>query len=403
MLVRSILAVALGLALVSAAVAEEEAKTPAAKAPAAKTSSAKTPATKTAAAKTSSAKASSADAAPAADFATLYKGWKQRVARMYQIQQLYKNDASADKEALLAEFNDIMEKAQDELPPVLAAGEKEYLAAPNKNKELNSFLFTNLLGFVQADDFEKAAKLARLLTEHDFEAPQFNLLAGVSFFAVNDYENAEKYLKLANDSQQITRPAQQYLEQIETYKEKWAKEQKLCAVEEKADNLPRVKLETTQGDIVVELFENQAPNTVANFISLVEKKFYDGLSFHRVLAGFMAQTGDPSGDGSGGPGYTIPDECVQENHRDHFRGSLSMGNNGQRDSGGSQFFITFLPTGHLDGKHTVFGRVVEGMDVLAKLRRIQPDRGGQPDKIVHATVLSKRKHPYRPIVRPDKK
>ena len=210
-----------------AAVAEEEAKTPAAKPPAAKTSSAKTPATKTAAAKTSSAKASSADAAPAADFATLYKGWKQRMARMYQIQQLYKNDASADKEALLAEFNDIMEKAQDELPPVLAAGEKEYLAAPNKNKELNSFLFTNLLGFVQADDFEKAAKLARLLTEHDFEAPQFNLLAGVSFFAVNDYENAEKYLKLANDSQQITRPAQQYLEQIETYKEKWAKEQKL--------------------------------------------------------------------------------------------------------------------------------------------------------------------------------
>ncbi len=367
MLVRLVLAVALGLALVSPVAADE--------------------------AKTSSSE----------DFSTLYKGWKQRMARMYQIQELYKNDASADKKALEAEFNQIMEKTQAELPPVLEAGEKEYLAAPNKNKELNSFLLTNLLGFVQTDDFEKAAKLAQLLADHGFEAPQFNVLAGISFFAINDYDNAEKYLKLADDAHQITRPAQVYLEQIEQYREKWDKEQKVRAAEEKAHNLPRVKLETNKGDIVVELFENQAPNTVANFINLVEKKFYDGLSFHRVLAGFMAQGGDPKGDGSGGPGYTIPDECYQENHRDHFRGTLSMGNTGQRNSGGSQFFITFLPAGHLDGKHTVFGRVVEGMDVLTKLHRTQPGQPGEPDKILQATVLSKRKHPYRPVVRPDKK
>ena len=104
----------------------------------------------------------------------------------------------------------------------------------------------------------------------------------------------------------------------------------------------------------------------------MEKKFYDGLTFHRVIPGFMAQGGDPKGDGTGGPGYTIPDECYQENHRNHFRGSLSMANTGQRDTGGSQFFLTFVPTAHLDGKHTVFGRVIEGMDVLAKLQRCEP-------------------------------
>src|SRR5262249_20728602 len=130
----------------------------------------------------------------------------------------------------------------------------------------------------------------------------------------------------------------------------------------KADDLPRVKLETTQGDITVELFENEAPNTVANFISLVSKGFYDGVQFHRVLPGFMAQTGDPlSKDpvknaekiGEGDPGYSIPDECFKPDHREHFRGSLSMAPTGQPNSGGSQFFICFAPPEQLDGKYTV--------------------------------------------------
>ena len=123
----------------------------------------------------------------------------------------------------------------------------------------------------------------------------------------------------------------------------------------------------------------------------MQKKYYDGLKFHRVLAGFMAQGGDPKGDGSGGPGYTIPDECRQENHRNHFRGSTSMAKSAEPDS---QFFLTFVPTSHLDGKHTVFGRVVEGIDVLAKLQKIEPGTPGTPDKIEKAVVLSKRSHKY---------
>lgn len=169
--------------------------------------------------------------------------------------------------------------------------------------------------------------------------------------------------------------------------------------EHQANDLPQVKLTTSKGDIVVELFENEAPNTVANFISLVKSKFYDGLKFHRVMEGFMAQGGDPKGDGSGGPDYQIKCECYSPNFRKHFTGSLSMAHAG-RDTGGSQFFLTFKATSHLDGRHTVFGRVVSGMDVLDNLTRNSTDAGPIPgvgaDTIISAVVLRDRGHEYVP-------
>ena len=141
---------------------------------------------------------------------------------------------------------------------------------------------------------------------------------------------------------------------------------------------------------------------MANFISLVKKGFYNGLTFHRVLAGFMAQGGDPTGTGSGGPGYSIACECYRPDYRQHFRGTLSMAHAG-RDTGGSQFFLTFVPTPHLDGKHTAFGRVVDGMDVLAKIQRRDPGdaEAPRPDKIIEAKVLRKRPHEYVPKKMPE--
>jgi cyclophilin family peptidyl-prolyl cis-trans isomerase len=152
--------------------------------------------------------------------------------------------------------------------------------------------------------------------------------------------------------------------------------------------------------IVLELFENEAPETVGNFISLVEKPFYDGLTFHRVIKNFMAQGGDPKGDGSGGPGYQIYCECHKPDKRRHFQGSLSMAHAG-RDTGGSQFFLTFKQTPHLnDGPncHTCFGRVIEGMEVLSKLQRRDPQAASAPsaDSIVKAEVIRKRDHVYQP-------
>ncbi|TNM67232.1 peptidylprolyl isomerase [Deinococcus radiopugnans ATCC 19172] len=149
----------------------------------------------------------------------------------------------------------------------------------------------------------------------------------------------------------------------------------------------RAVLETSKGRIVVELFPDDAPVTVNSFAYLLRHHYYDGIKFHRVIDGFMAQTGDPTGTGSGGPGYKFEDE-FGSSHRHSGKGVLSMANAGP-GTNGSQFFITFTATPHLDGRHTVFGKVVEGTDVLDKLTRIQPGMPGTPDVIESAYLVQK--------------
>jgi len=123
-------------------------------------------------------------------------------------------------------------------------------------------------------------------------------------------------------------------------------------------------IETKKGNIELILFENEAPNTVANFEKLAKKGFYDGLTFHRVIPDFVIQGGCPEGNGTGGPGYTI--KCEINPHK-HGTGALSMAHAG-KDTGGSQFFITHSPQPHLDGVHTVFGKVIKGMEVVNSIK-----------------------------------
>jgi len=141
---------------------------------------------------------------------------------------------------------------------------------------------------------------------------------------------------------------------------------------------------TNKGTFEVELFEDKAPITTKNFIDLSEKGFYDGLIFHRVIDGFMIQGGDPKGNGTGGPGYTIPDEFDPALKHDD-EGVLSMANAGP-NTGGSQFFITLAATPWLDNHHAVFGKVVEGMDVV---RDIGHTKTGYGDRPVHDVVIEK--------------
>jgi cyclophilin family peptidyl-prolyl cis-trans isomerase len=136
------------------------------------------------------------------------------------------------------------------------------------------------------------------------------------------------------------------------------------------------RFKTEKGDIVVELFADRAPRTVENFVNLARAGFYDGTTFHRVIGGFMAQGGDPTGTGTGGPGYQFGDEFHPDLRHD-AGGILSMANAGP-GTNGSQFFITYGPTPHLDNKHSVFGRVTSGMDVLQSLRERDPQRDPQP-------------------------
>lgn len=135
-------------------------------------------------------------------------------------------------------------------------------------------------------------------------------------------------------------------------------------------------IETERGDIVLDLFPEHAPATVNNFVFLAREGFYDGLIFHRVIPNFMIQGGDPTGSGRGGPGYRFQDE-VKNNPLKHETGSLSMANAGP-NTNGSQFFITHAPQPHLNGKHTVFGKVVSGQDVVDAIQ--------QGDKMLSVTI-----------------
>ncbi len=133
-------------------------------------------------------------------------------------------------------------------------------------------------------------------------------------------------------------------------------------------------METSKGNMVLELFAKDVPRTVNNFVFLAREGFYDNTIFHRVIAGFMAQGGDPTGTGTGGPGYKFADEFTSHTH---VTGTLSMANAGP-NTNGSQFFICFAPQPHLNGKHTVFGQLIEGMDVLNKIV--------QGDKLIRVTI-----------------
>lgn len=278
---------------------------------------------------------------------------------------------------------------------------KAYAAGNQGDRELERFLVKLLADDVAADRYEDAAQLGETLLAAGCEVKEVIDQTGVAAFCVNDYDSAEKYLKQALAAGSLSDNGRNFLGLIPEYRELWAKEKEIRAREAEKNDLPRVKMSTTKGDMVLELFENEAPGTVGNFISLIEKGFYNGLTFHRVLSGFMAQGGCPQGTGTGGPGYNIYCECYEDDHRKHFRGTLSMAHAG-KDTGGSQFFLTFVPTPHLNGRHTAFGRVIEGMEVLSKLQRIDPDdkeKAGQnlePDKIVKIEVLRKRDHEYKP-------
>ena len=133
------------------------------------------------------------------------------------------------------------------------------------------------------------------------------------------------------------------------------------------DTTYRATITTPRGDIVLDLHPQHAPKTVNNFVALTKDGFYDGLTFHRVISNFMIQGGDPTGSGSGGPGYRFEDE-TQDNPLTHETGVISMANAGP-NTNGSQFFITHAPQPHLDGRHTVFGKVVQGQDVVDAIQQ----------------------------------
>lgn len=159
------------------------------------------------------------------------------------------------------------------------------------------------------------------------------------------------------------------------------------------NNNPIVTFNMKGGDVFyVELYPDVAPNTVNNFISLVNKGFYNGLCFHRVIEGFMIQGGDPKGNGTGGPGYSIRGEFMKngfKNNLKHKRGVISMARSMMPNSAGSQFFIMHADAPHLDGQYAAFGQVIDGMDVIDKIASVNVDYNDKPlrDQIIESVTV----------------
>ncbi|MDO4569097.1 MAG: peptidylprolyl isomerase [Planctomycetia bacterium] len=285
--------------------------------------------------------------------------------------------------------------------------EAAWIADP-QNDEVVAYMLFLLASAIDEDQYEVGMDLVReMMTKkiHEREPIMYEM-AGINLFMTNRFDAARLCFNEALRNEELTEAGGIYTELIPYYTAAWKVESELRKRDAAKNDLPRVLLQTSKGNVVIELFEDQAPNTVANFIYLVEKGYYDGNDFHTVISGFLAQTGSRSADGSGNPGYAIPDEFARADARKHFRGSLSMANNGTPNSAGSQFFITLVPAPHLDGKYTVFGRVIQGMEIISALERYDVASGtnetesgwNEADKIVKAKVVRKRDHQYVPKV-----
>jgi cyclophilin family peptidyl-prolyl cis-trans isomerase len=337
-----------------------------------------------------------------ASFDAVLGEWQDLLKEMREVQQEATLAEDSELATLDARYRELIAQGNDLIPRVRDAALEVYRAEPNQDREITRWLLNLAEDYVDADDYDAAWNVLQPLVDGQCEDAQVWNLAGITEFARHDFQAAKQYLQEAQTAGTLSTQAQNMLAEVDDYIQYWQQEQQLReqeAAAEEAGQIPRVRLQTSKGDLVLELFENEAPETVGNFVSLVENGFYDGVTFHRVLPGFMAQGGCPEGTGQGGPGYTIYCECHQPDYRKHFRGSISMAHAG-RDTGGSQFFLTFLPTPHLNGRHTVFGRVVEGLDVLPKLQRRDPDKpedlAREPDRIIKAEVIRKRDHKYVP-------
>ncbi len=308
------------------------------------------------------------------DFDSLMKQWGELNIKMDETRKRFdESDVPPETSAIRDEFVKLTEQADALILKIKTAAISE-LESGNKDQKIIETIVGIMINDASFDRDIPVLETGQALIENGVDP---------------------KYFGIAQKAQRLRLAGKELFQELE-----------LRQKEFEADDLPRVKFTTNKGDIVLELYENEAPQTVGNFVSLIEDGYYDGIKFHRVIEGFMAQTGDPKTKddskrnewGSGGPGYNIYCECYKPEARRHFTGSLSMAKQQPRDTGGSQFYIAFARTSHLDGRHTVFGRVVEGMDIVNSIQRINPDQPSDvvPDVIQKAEVIRKRDHEYVP-------
>ena len=337
--------------------------------------------------------------------------YKDHLKQLRTLKEEYQTASPEKKDEIKETYTPLLQETAKLQKSLIPLAINAYQSSEAEDQDLLVFLLSMLDKMVAStENYETAYEIAKAVDDAVPEEYSYlHAYAAYAAFNVMALDDAEAFYKHAKETggldalkKQDPRGEMQIpamiTQVLPEYRKYWAEEQ--AAREKDADSdLPRVLLRTNKGDIVLELFLREAPESVGNFMTLVSQKYYDGVPFHRVLPHFMAQGGDPTGTGAGGPGYCIKDECKKPGARKHFRGSLSMAKTAAPDSGGSQFFLCFIPTSHLNGQHTVFGRVVEGMDVLSDLQRINPEgrSTAAPDKIIEAKILRGEPTPFKKL------
>jgi cyclophilin family peptidyl-prolyl cis-trans isomerase len=320
-------------------------------------------------------------------------------------------DLSADRDSKLQEWQKVSQAAREASHQFRKAAIDLYRSDSQRYSTVGDLLFGMLKEECEADRFEGMNEVGKVLVEQQYPNPDTDGIAGLAAFGEHDFEFSEQCLRRAIQTGVDTAVPPQVLQSIEQLKEDWKKELELRQAEARADDLPRVRISTTKGVIVLELFEDDAPETVANFLYLSKNGFYDGRPIFRVLKHFVAQTGCERGDGSGSAGYTVRGEMKSPRARKHFRGSVAVAlgsdpatQTTDYDSGSAQFFFDLLASPPMNGEYCVFGRVIEGMEVLGELTKIdlsskdakEEYAGMNPDSMVRVEILRQRNSSYIP-------
>ena len=239
----------------------------------------------------------------------------------------------------------------------LMTATRAFAAEPNKNEDLKQLL-SQISTLLVAEVTRMRCASHRCCWKTAWKIVIYIRIPLIQPSPVRNLKWLNDACRLSQNIQGISEQNSQRLRLIDVYKTEWKREQKRREAEQDAADLPRVVLVTVRGEIELELFENEAPNTVANFIALVEDGFYDGSTFHEVTSGFAARAGCPLGDGTGSPGHLIRHEFGRPDRRIHLRGSLATVSEGPVASG-SQFYLTFLPIPQLEEQSTVSGASCE--------------------------------------------
>ena len=334
--------------------------------------------------------------------------WSDALVEMKNISIRYANEEDRSP-AVKQRYYDLREDARRLMNETYDLA-IELLKLRPRDFESGSLIATMLEYRESQSIYENSLEGAKMMIDAELAYPYLYLIAARSAFIEGKMDDALKYYKAfveVNGAEKLDKCDKLFSSMLEQYPTMLAKEQDQLKIDEKAD-LPRVEFETSRGRVVIELFEDQAPNTVANFIELTERGFYDGTDFYQVLDNLLAMGGDPVGNGSGTSGKLIPDEYDRPDARQQFRGYLSMAKMpSPRDNNvllpntaSSQFVIALIPLLKREPNQTVFGRVVEGMETVCSFRRIDPSEKKEktvqlpPDRIISAKVIRKRKHPY---------